>query len=142
VVPERPSGGPGVLHPEAVGGRKRRVLVVDDNRDAADSLGLLLGFDGHDVRVAYTGRQALELAREFQPDVAILDLGLPDVSGYDVASQMRREPALAGIRLIALSGWGQDEHQQRARDAGFDHHLIKPADPDKLQALLADLPPR
>jgi DNA-binding response OmpR family regulator len=115
-------------------------LVVDDNRDAADSLALLLGFDGHDVRVAYTGRQALEVAHEFLPDVAILDLGLPDLSGYDVARQLRREPALAGVRLIALSGWGQGEHQQQARAAGFDHHLIKPADPDELLALLAEQP--
>ncbi len=138
VIPEKPGAGPGATHPESVGARGRRLLVVDDNRDAADSLGLLLGFDGHDVRVAYAGQQALAIAREFQPEVAIIDLGLPDLSGYDVAKQIRREPALAGIRLIALTGWGQAEHQQRARDAGFDHHLIKPADPDTLQALLAE----
>ena len=122
--------------------RQHRLLIVDDNRDAADSLALLLGLDGHDVRVAYTGRQALEIARNNPPDVAILDLGLPDLSGYDVAAQMRREPVLAGIRLIALSGWAQDQQQQRARDAGFDHHLVKPADPDELLALLAKMPPR
>jgi DNA-binding response OmpR family regulator len=110
---------------------------VDDNRDAADSLGLLLGLDGHDVRVAYAGRQALETAREFLPDVAILDLGLPDLSGYDVAQLMRQDPVLQRVALIALTGWGQDEHKQRARDAGFDFHLTKPVDLDRLAAVLA-----
>ncbi|MEY2918806.1 MAG: hypothetical protein RL261_111 [Pseudomonadota bacterium] len=142
IVGEPPDGGATATHPDPAGGRTRRLLVVDDNRDAADSLALLLGFDGHDVRVAYTGRQALEVAREFVPDAAILDLGLPDLSGYDVARQMRSEPTLATVRLIALSGWGQDEHQQQARQAGFDHHLIKPADPDELLALLAQPPSR
>jgi CheY-like chemotaxis protein len=140
IVAEKSGGGASPPHLETAGGNGRRLLVVDDNRDAADSLALLLGFDGHDVRVAYTGRQALEVAREFLPDVAILDLGLPDLSGYDVARQMRREPALAGVQLIALSGWGQDEHQQQAREAGFDQHLIKPADPDELLGLLAEKP--
>ena len=140
IVAEKSRGGASPAHPEATGGSGRRLLVVDDNRDAADSLALLLGLDGHDVRVAYTGRQALGVAREFLPDVAILDLGLPDLSGYDVARQMRLEPGLAGVQLIALSGWGQDEHQQQAREAGFDQHLIKPADPDELLALLAARP--
>jgi signal transduction histidine kinase/ActR/RegA family two-component response regulator len=139
IVAEESGDGAGPARLEAAG-NGRRLLVVDDNRDAADSLALLLGLDGHDVRVAYTGRQALEIARAFLPHAAILDLGLPDLSGYDVARQMRREPALAGVRLVALSGWGQDEHQQRAREAGFDHHLIKPADPDELLALLAAQP--
>jgi DNA-binding response OmpR family regulator len=114
-----------------------RILIVDDNRDAADSLGLLLGLDGHDVRVAYAGRQALETAKEFLPDVAILDLGLPDLSGYDVAQLMRQDPLLQRVALIALTGWGQEEHKQRARDAGFDFHLTKPVDLDRLAAVLS-----
>lgn len=113
-----------------------RILIVDDNRDAADSLGLLLGLDGHDVRVAYAGRQALETAKDFLPDVAILDLGLPDLSGYDVARLMRQDPLLEQVSLIALTGWGQEEHKQRARDAGFDFHLTKPVDLDRLAAVI------
>jgi CheY-like chemotaxis protein len=115
----------------------RRVLIVDDNRDAADSLSLLLGLDGHDVQVAYAGRQALELARVFRPEVVILDLGLPDLSGYDVARLLRQDPELQPAALVALTGWSQDEHRQRARDAGFDHHLTKPVDLDQLAAVLA-----
>ncbi len=116
----------------------RRLLVVDDNRDAADSLGLLLGLDGHDVRVAYAGRQALEIVKEqFRPEIAILDLGLPDLSGYDLARLLRQDPELQRITLVALTGWGQEEHKQRAREAGFDHHLTKPVDLDRLAAVIA-----
>ena len=129
-APSRPQVGP-AAPPGS------RILIVDDNRDAADSLGLLLGLDGHDVRVAYAGRQALESAKEFLPDVAILDLGLPDLSGYDVAQLMRQDPVLQRVALIALTGWGQEEHKQRARDAGFDFHLTKPVDLDRLAAVLA-----
>jgi Response regulators consisting of a CheY-like receiver domain and a winged-helix DNA-binding domain len=119
----------------AVGGR--RLLIVDDNRDAADSLALLLGLEGHEVRVAYAGRPAIEVAHEFQPEIAILDLGLPDLSGYDVARLLRQDPALARIELIALTGWGQEEHRKRALEAGFDHHVTKPVDLDQLARLLA-----
>jgi signal transduction histidine kinase/CheY-like chemotaxis protein len=120
----------------------RRILIVDDNRDAADSLGLLLGLDGHDVRVAYAGRQALEIVQEaFKPEMAILDLGLPDLSGYDLARLLRQDPSMQRITLVALTGWGQEEHKQRAREAGFDHHLTKPVDLDRLAAVIAaDLP--
>jgi CheY-like chemotaxis protein len=114
----------------------RRILLVDDNRDAADSLALLLGLDGHDVRVAYAGQPALELAHQFQPEVAIVDLGLPDVNGYDVARLLRRDAALAHIVLIALTGWGQEEHRRRAFEAGFDHHLAKPVDLAQLAVLI------
>ena len=111
----------------------RRILIVDDNRDAADSLGLLLGLDGHDVRVAYAGRQALEIIQEpFRPEVAILDLGLPDLSGYDLARLLRQDPNMQRVTLVALTGWGQEEHKQRAREAGFDHHLTKPVSLDAL----------
>jgi CheY-like chemotaxis protein len=119
----------------------RRVLIVDDNRDAADSLGLLLGLDGHDVRVAYAGRPALEIAKQFHPDVAILDLGLPDLSGYDVARLLRQDTVTRRVALIALTGWGQDEHKQRAREAGFDHHLTKPVDLDQLASVMVPAAP-
>ena len=120
----------------------RRILVVDDNRDAADSLAMLLEMDSHEVRVAYAGNQALEIAASgFVPDVAILDLGLPDIDGYELARRLRLDPKMQRATLVALTGWGQDEHKQRAREAGFDHHLTKPVDPDRLVALLTAAEP-
>ncbi len=94
------------------------------------------------VRVAYAGRAALQTANEFTPDVAVLDLGLPDMSGYEVARQLRQNPALTGITLIALTGWGQQEHRRRALDAGFDHHVTKPVDIVQLGRLLGGGSPR
>lgn len=117
--------------------RKSRVLVADDNTDAADTLGMLLELKGYDVRVAHGGRSALAVAREFHPHVALLDIGMPDLSGYDVARALRGDPSGTSMLLIALTGWGQDSDRQRAQDAGFDWHLTKPVDPDALQALLA-----
>jgi DNA-binding response OmpR family regulator len=114
------------------------VLIADDNRDAADSLGMLLGLAGHEVRIAHSGQTALSLAQVFRPDTALLDIGMPDLSGYEVARQLRREPWGAGIRLIALTGWGQTDDRRRAHEAGFDHHLTKPIDPDALAALITN----
>jgi len=116
----------------------RRVLVADDNKDAADTLAMLLEIAGHEVRVAHGGRAALLLAQTFRPDVALLDIGMPELNGYEVASALRREPWGPAIRLIALTGWGQDDDRQRAQDAGFDRHLTKPVDPEALEALLYD----
>jgi PAS domain S-box-containing protein len=115
----------------------RRVLVADDNRDAADTLGLLLELYGHEVRVAHSGNAALEVAQTFHPDVALLDIGMPDLDGYEVARNLRVENAYPDIVLIALTGYGQDGDKARARAAGFDHHLTKPVDPSKLEALIA-----
>jgi len=115
----------------------RRVLVVDDNRDAADSLGMLLLVSGHDVRVAHGGRAALSLAEEFRPEVVLLDIGMPDLDGYAVARQMRAELWGADVCLVALTGWGQEEDRRRTRLAGFDHHFTKPIDPEKLASLFA-----
>ncbi|MGI9247223.1 MAG: hybrid sensor histidine kinase/response regulator, partial [Steroidobacteraceae bacterium] len=131
-VPSTPAEGKPATQPVA----GRRILVVDDNRDAADSLSLLLGLEGHEVRVAYAGRAAVEVAHQFRPHIAILDLGLPDLSGYDVARLLRQDPALANVRLIALTGWGQEEHRRRALEAGFDHHITKPVDLAVLGQLL------
>lgn len=114
-----------------------RVLVADDNKDAADALAMLLELSGHEVRVAHGGRAALSLAQMFRPDVAILDIGMPDLSGYEVASQLRREPWGGAIVLIALTGWGRDNDRQRATMAGFDQHFIKPVNPEKLEAFLS-----
>jgi PAS domain S-box-containing protein len=113
-----------------------RVLVADDNRDAADSLALLLSLDGHTVRIARDGREALLLAESQRPEVALLDIGMPGLDGYELARRLRADPRHAGVRLIALTGWGQDEDRRRALDAGFDHHLTKPVDLDDLARLL------
>jgi signal transduction histidine kinase/CheY-like chemotaxis protein len=114
----------------------RRILVVDDNRDSADSLGALLGRLGANVSVVYTGRAALEALDTFDPDVAILDIGMPEMDGYDVARRIRSRADRARVLLIALTGWGQEHDKQRARMAGFDHHVVKPPDIDALRGLV------
>jgi signal transduction histidine kinase/DNA-binding response OmpR family regulator len=114
----------------------RKVLVVDDNRDAAESLGLLLQVSGHDVRVCHDGASALQAAEDYGPDAVLLDIGLPGMDGYEIARRLRAVPATRGALLIALTGYGQAEDQRRAREAGFDHHLIKPADLEALTGLL------
>jgi CheY-like chemotaxis protein len=119
---------------------RSRILIADDNRDAADSLSMLLELAGHEVRVAHHGRAALSLAQAFRPDVALLDIGMPDLSGYEVAQELRREPWGRGIQLIALTGWGQEKDRQQALEAGFNQHLTKPIDPDQLEALISSRP--
>jgi signal transduction histidine kinase/CheY-like chemotaxis protein len=114
-----------------------RILVADDNRDAADSLALVLEMAGHEVYTAHDGREALIVAREHRPRVAILDIGMPDMSGYDVANAIRRETWGADTYLLAVTGWGQIEDKERARRSGFDEHLTKPVDPDRLEKLIA-----
>jgi CheY-like chemotaxis protein len=117
----------------------RRILVVDDNRDAADSLGMLLRFLGADVQVAHGGHEALDAFEAYQPSVVLLDIGMPGMDGYQVARAIRGRENGAGVPLVALTGWGQEEDRRRSREAGFDHHLIKPADIAALQSLLASL---
>jgi signal transduction histidine kinase len=121
---------------DAEGERRRKVLVVDDSRDAAESLALLLERQGHEVRTAHDGPTALELAAEFLPEVVLLDIGLPGLSGYDVARRIREAPWSEGMALIALTGWGQESDRQRTREAGIAHHLVKPVDPVQLQKLI------
>src|SRR5206468_2705138 len=104
---------------------RKRVLVIDDNDDARRSLAILLGFEGHDTYEAANGVQGTEMASRVRPDVALIDIGLPDVSGYDVARRIRAT-LNSGIALIAVTGYGQPEDQRRAFDAGFDAHLVKP----------------
>ena len=120
------------------GSQSRRVLVVDDNVDSAESLALWLRLVGHEVRLVHEGLAALEEARVFRPEIVVLDIGLPDIDGYQVAELLRQEAGLEGMLLIALTGYGQDEDRQRCYDAGFDEHLIKPVDPASLEALLSD----
>jgi PAS domain S-box-containing protein len=118
--------------------RAVRILVADDNRDAAASLATLLELDGHEISVAHDGRVALAAAEAFRPHVALLDIGMPKVNGYEVARQIRAEPWGKAVILVAVTGWGQTEDKRRALEAGFDHHFTKPLDLDALGALLAD----
>jgi signal transduction histidine kinase/CheY-like chemotaxis protein len=126
-----------VAAPPAVGVR-RRVLVVDDNRDATDSLRLLLEVRGHNVAVAYTGKDAIETARRFRPEFVLCDLGLPEMDGFAVAQTLREDPATAGVRLIAVSGYASPVDQQRCHEAGFERHLTKPVEPEELLRLLQE----
>jgi len=119
-------------------GTSRRILVVDDNRDAAQALRLLLEGDGHQVRVAADGPSGLALAREYRPEVALLDIGLPKMNGYELAQQMRADPALSGALLVAVTGYGQMHDRARASASGFHHHLVKPVDFGALQQLLRE----
>jgi DNA-binding response OmpR family regulator len=115
------------------------VLVVDDNEDAAEMLALVLGQSGYHTRTAYDGRAALVAAGEWTPQVVILDIGLPDMNGYDVARELRRDGRLAGLALIALTGWGTHDDKRKAMEAGFDVHLTKPVVANDLQRALAEL---
>lgn len=120
----------------------QRLLVVDDNQDAATSLSMLLRLQGHEVRVAHDGPSALEAATTFRPDLIFLDLGMPGMDGYEVARRVRKMPGLEKTILAALTGWGQQEDRRRTTEAGFHHHLVKPPEPKALENLLASLPKR
>ena len=122
-------------------GVRRRVLVVDDNEAAAEMLALVVEMMGNEVRTASDGVEALEVAAEFRPEVVLMDIGMPRMNGYEAATELRRQPWGRDVTLIALTGWGQDEDKARTRAAGFDHHLVKPAEPATVKALLAK-PPR
>jgi CheY-like chemotaxis protein len=115
---------------------RRRILVIEDNRDTADTLGRLLQLHGYDVLVAYTGPAGLYAARTWLPEVVLCDIGLPGLDGYEVVRELRRNPATAAAQMIAITGYGDAEHRRRSRDAGFDAHLTKPADPGVLLQLL------
>ncbi|MBC5765856.1 response regulator [Ramlibacter albus] len=116
-----------------------KILVVDDNADAAESLAMLLQLAEHETVTAFSGPEAIETARRIRPRAIFLDIGLPGMNGYEVAKVLRADPDLAGIVLIALTGWGGDGDQQRATDAGFDYHLTKPAALDQVFEVLAHL---
>ena len=116
--------------------RRRRVLIVDDNRDAADSLGALLQVLGAEVRVVHSGPSALETLERFNPELVFLDIGMPEMDGYEVARRIRGREEWRDLRLVALTGWGQERDRRLSKAAGFDHHLIKPADVGTLQSVL------
>ena len=127
--------------PERVGRRvetanRRRVLVVDDNNDQAESLAFLLNLMGHETRLAHDGEAALEVAADFEPEVALIDIGLPRLNGYEVARRLRQQPRLRNAVLVAQTGWGQESDRARSHEAGFDHHLIKPVAPEVLADII------
>ncbi len=126
----------GSASPEASVRARRRFLVVDDNRDAADSLAMLLRLQGAEVHVAYEGQAALDSARAARPDIVLLDLGMPGMDGFEIAARLRADLELGDALLVALTGWGQPEHRRATAEAGFDRHLVKPVDLGDLRALL------
>mgnify|MGYP003288116254 CR=1 FL=1 len=136
--PARPRASPEYEHTTLAS--SRGILVVDDERLSAASLGMLLRLEGHKIRTAHDGLEAMGVAEEFRPDVVLLDIGLPKLNGYEVAQRIRHQPWGQGMILIALTGWGQEADRRRSQEAGFDHHLVKPVDPSALLQLLASLP--
>ncbi|MFL6665501.1 MAG: ATP-binding protein, partial [Rhizobacter sp.] len=118
----------------------RRILIVDDNQDAADSIAQYLQLEGHEVKTVGDGAQALSSVPVFAPQIVVLDIGLPGMSGYEIARRMRKLPATRDVLLVALTGYGQKEDQQRAMEAGFDRHFVKPTDPRVLVQLIAEWP--
>ncbi|MCE9553983.1 MAG: response regulator [Planctomycetes bacterium] len=119
----------------------RRILVVDDNRDSASSLAMLLKMTGHETQTAFDGLAAVETAESFRPDVVLLDIGLPRLNGYEAARKIREQPWGQTMVLVALTGWGQDDDRQKSADAGFNAHLVKPVEYATLNKLLTELRP-
>jgi CheY-like chemotaxis protein len=144
-LPLEPAGleaGTPANTPAAAAARRLRVLVVDDNIDAAETLAMFLEFRGHVVRVCHEGPTALAMADQYRPDVLLLDIGLPGMNGCDVARTLRQRRWAEDTTIIALSGWNQDRDREASRAAGMNHHLAKPVDQDVLERLLADVRPR
>jgi CheY-like chemotaxis protein len=141
-VPAPAIATPGVVPPprrepkESTAGHRRRILVVDDNVDAAESLRMLLGADGHRVAVSHDGEAALEHAAALLPEIVFLDIGLPGLDGYEVAQRLRQMPALAGTLIVAMTGYGQPDDLKRSLEAGFDRHLVKPVDPAAIEHMV------
>ena len=121
---------------KGIAAKRLRVLVADDNDDSAQTCAMLLELWGHEVRTANNGEDALAVAEQFRPEVALLDIGMPQLNGYEVAERLRQCPWGKDATLIAVTGWGQEDDKQQANQAGFDHHLTKPVDPGQLQPLI------
>jgi CheY-like chemotaxis protein len=136
---QKPSARSDMPAPTYRGSPRRRILVVDDNVDAAESMGLLLKQMGHDVQVAHDGHAALEAARFNRPQLVLLDLGMPGINGYNVVERLRKDGRLAGARFIAITGSSDPEARQRSRQAGFDEHIVKPIDFETLRKLVERL---
>ena len=136
----------GASPPQDAGGKdetpaksSHRILVVDDNRDGADSLSDMLRIMGNDTRTAYDGEDGVDMAGAFRPDVILLDIGLPKLNGYEACRSIREQSWGNDVVMIAVTGWGRDDDRSRSRDAGFDHHMVKPVDPQALMDMLAAL---
>jgi CheY-like chemotaxis protein len=127
---EQPSGAPA----------ERRIVVADDNEDSAFTMAMMLKIMGHDVRTAHDGFEAIKVAEAFRPELILLDIGMPILNGYDACRRIREQSWGKGVVMVALTGWGQDEDKRQSREAGFDHHLVKPIEPEALEKLLAALP--
>jgi DNA-binding response OmpR family regulator len=120
----------------------RRILIADDNQDAAETLSMLLQMDGHDVQVVHDGRAAVSAFAAFKPEIALVDIGMPELNGYEVARLVREDAHGQAVTLIAVTGWGQERDKQRALEAGFDHHFTKPVEPHRIDKILRSLPTR
>jgi CheY-like chemotaxis protein len=136
---DRESGRPGKEKGRAGASALRRILVADDNEDSALTMAMMLKIMGNEVRTARDGVEAVELAEAFRPEVILLDIGMPRLNGYDACRRIREQSWGGGIVMVALTGWGQDEDKRRSEEAGFDHHMVKPVEPDTLDKLLASL---
>jgi DNA-binding response OmpR family regulator len=136
-LPERHSVTQPSVDPQPI---RRRVLIVDDNLDAGESLAVLMKLEGHEVRMAFDGLEAVKAAETFQPHVVFLDLALPKLSGSDAARRIRQQPWGKNMMLIALSGWGLDEDRRKSRELGFDDHLVKPAKLEDLTRIIDEVP--
>ena len=130
---------PHVVERASLPAATRRILVVDDNRDSADSLATLLELSGDEVRTAYDGLEGLEVAQAWRPDVVVLDIGMPQCNGYEACGHIRRQPWGAAMVLIAQTGWGQETDRVRAEESGFDAHVVKPVEPEGLVRLIDSL---
>jgi CheY-like chemotaxis protein len=136
VVERRAAGSSKPASTEALVSPRYKVVVADDNRDAADSLKLLLELAGYDTFVAYDGQQALDFGARERPTAFILDVGMPDMTGYEVARRIRQQAWGRSALLVAVTGWGQDDDKERAKAAGFDHHFTKPVNPEQVEDVL------
>jgi PAS domain S-box-containing protein len=138
-LPRVRSAARATVRPRAAASHASRlkIMIADDNEDAAESIGMLLALAGHEVQTAHSGEDALALAQQFRPDAALLDIGMPDLNGYEVARRLRQEAWGKELRLIALTGWGQASDRERALHSGFDHHLTKPVDPAVLERAIS-----
>ena len=139
VMVETPEAQPPITVREPAPATSHRILVVDDNWDSATSLAMLLKLAGNETHTAYDGLEAVEAATTFRPDVVLLDLGLPKLSGYEVARKIREQPWGKEMVLVAVTGWGQDEDRQKSKAAGFDGHVLKPVEQAALTRLLAEI---
>jgi CheY-like chemotaxis protein len=135
LVADAPVQKPGPASTDRAPQIPRRVLIADDNRDGAKTLGMFLELGGHEVHIAHTSEEAFALAARVRPEIAVLDIGMPDFNGYELAKRIRREAWGNDMMLIALTGWGQESDKRLSYAAGFDHHLTKPVDPSQLGAM-------